>query len=627
MRKKLYISVLVFAAFGYMAGAQGFDPTVEVSRTYESTLKHTPKPVPDMAVPDSLLRFDLDFDYSVFDRPFKGTGDYKPYLLDLRPQPNAYRGKKLYLKAGLGYTLHPELDFVYSPELSGKTAINIYATHRSYFGKYKYKTDDFKVSDFSYQTIPSSNTASIQGFTPENIAASHVKDADWTGYDIYTKVGVNGTVGFSSANLYFNANYKGIQGKDGLKGSDYLVTSFNVLESMVGLNGNANNDLAYNIALSLNVGGEGSKALEKKLSIVHYGLDGSLMKKLEDSKIGLGVHFETSSYKGGAKVGNWHIAPRYLTEIDGFRLNLGLKIGSIIKSDNTWMGTPYSPHKSQIIYPDVHVAYEIIPGEMEFVASVTGGDNFYAYEQIKEIDHLALPRITDNGAEHVNVKAGLRGNALKVFRYDVSAGYRNVSNSVFYELEIPTVTTYSNGNPLFDSYTVYPYNVRKTCFHDLSEAYLNANLIYDSRPVYIEGNLHLKAPSVKIGNRSTEVYYTNLIFKPRKVTADIKAVYSWKSRIRGGVSVRFASKLEFDGESMSPTGLVSYNTQTMVNIQVKCKGYADGYVDLGLFGEYAVDRMVTVYGRINNLLDQKYYGNTIVPVSGLYATFGIIVNL
>lgn len=630
--KKVLAAIVVFAGFGFVAGAQ-IDPTVEVSRNYQSTLKLTPKPVPQMAVPDSLLRFDLDFDYSVFDRAFKGTGDFKPYLLDLQPRPDAYRGKKLYLKAGLGYTLHPELDFVYTPETGKNTEINIYATHRSYFGKYKYRVSDFKVSDYSVQTYNSGATVATD-ITPEDVAATHVKDRDWTGYDAYTKVGVNGAVAFSSSSLFFNANYKGIHGKDGMKnartGADNLVTSFNVLESLLGLSGTINDDFAYNVALSFNIGGESSKALEKKINLVHYGVDGSLVKNLTDSKIGLGFHFETSSYTGGAKVGNWHIAPRYLTDVDGFRLNIGLKIGSIIKSDYTWYGMPYSPHKSQIVYPDVHVACQIIEDEMEFYASATGGDNFFSLEQIKEVDHLSLPKITDNGVEHFNLKAGLRGNAFRVLRYDVSAGYRKVSSSVFYELERAQNIVYSGDSELFDSYTVLPYNIRKTCFHDLSEAYLNANLIYDSNPVYIEGNLNLKAPSVKIGKRSNEEYFANIIFKPRKVTAEIKAMYAWKSRIRGGISARFASKSEFDGESMTPGMLrYSFNTgaATMEKIQIKSKGYINGYVDLGINGEYTVDRMVTVYGRISNLLNQKYYSNTLVPVSGLYATLGIIVNM
>ena len=605
MRKKLYISVLVFAAFGYLAGAQGFDPTVEVSRTYESTLKHTPKPIPDMAVPDSLLRFDLDFDYSVFDRPFKGTGDYKPYLLDLRPQPNAYRGKKLYLKAGLGYTLHPELDFVYSPDAGKKSTVNIYASHRSYFGKNRYKTDDIKNVVFD-------NTDAGIYSQPELF----IKDAEWTGYNSFTKVGVNGTTGLSFGELFYNANYKGIHTKDGsvstLLGNDKTATSFNAIEALAGIRG-ASNGLTYNLGVSFSIGGDSyTNGPEKNLSYTAYGIDGGIGKQLDDSRVALDFHFQNSSYssKEKANLGNWYIAPRYIFETDGFRLNLGVKIGSIMHSDVMWYGLPFDPNKSQIIYPDAYLAYLINPGELEFYASATGGDNLTNYQQIKERDAFATPGMTDNSVEHINLRAGLRGNIGQAFRYDVSAGYRNVSGAVMYQFTIA--------------------NQRKTCFLKLSEPYLKANFVYDRKPLLLEGNLLVKGSSVTMPDRADDIkmlnMYNDLIAMPRKVTADVKALYYWKSRIVGGITLKAASRADVKGDVLYRY-TVDNATSTGTPHTTKCTGYFEGYLDLGLYGEYAVDRMVSVYGRLSNLLNQKYYGNTLVPVSGLYATFGLIINL
>lgn len=593
MRKKLYISVLVFAAFGYMAGAQGFDPTVEVSRTYESTLKHTPKPIPDMAVPDSLLRFDLDFDYSVFDRPFKGTGDYKPYLLDLRPQPNAYRGKKLYLKAGLGYTMHPELDFVYSPEAGKKSTVNIYANHRSYFGKNRYKSDDLK--------------------GVETDAGIFIHDADWTGFDSRTVIGVNGTTGLSFGELFYNANYKGIMTKDGSRAEvlhiDKTNTSFNALEALAGLRGRAG-EYNYSAALSFGIGGEHSNTWEKNLGYTSVGFNGSIGKKLDDSNIALDVHFENSSYTGHAKahLGSWYVAPRYIFETDGLRLNLGVKIGGIFNSDVNWLGAPLNPHKSQIIYPDAYLAYLINPGDLEFYASATGGDNLTNYQQIKERDHFALPGATDNSAERINLRAGLRGNINQAFRYDVSAGYRNVASSVMYMF--------------------FANNGRKTAFYNLSEPYLKATFVYDRKPLLLEGDIQVKGSSVDIGERDLLYAYNyvcDMIFKPRTITGSVKALYYWKSRITGGITARFASKANGEGFVYNATGVYT-DTGISGTIQ-NYTSYLNGYLDLGLYGEYAVDRMVSVYGRISNLLNQKYYGNTLVPVSGLYATIGLIINL
>ena len=66
--KKIYLSAVFFIALS--AGAQNLNPTVSVTRDYEGKLMEVHKPSMAMFVPDSLHRFDLDFDYSVFANPY-----------------------------------------------------------------------------------------------------------------------------------------------------------------------------------------------------------------------------------------------------------------------------------------------------------------------------------------------------------------------------------------------------------------------------------------------------------------------------------------------------------------------------------------------------------------------------
>lgn len=63
----LWASVLALVPL--TAGAQDLDPTVRVSRAYEGKLLEVHKPYYRMSVPDSVERFDLTFDYSVFELP------------------------------------------------------------------------------------------------------------------------------------------------------------------------------------------------------------------------------------------------------------------------------------------------------------------------------------------------------------------------------------------------------------------------------------------------------------------------------------------------------------------------------------------------------------------------------
>ena len=82
-----YAMILAAAMVSAVAAAQNLDPTVEVSRAYEGNLVEVHKPTLEMSVPDSVQRFRLDFDYSVFDSPYKGSYEFNPYMTSMRPAP------------------------------------------------------------------------------------------------------------------------------------------------------------------------------------------------------------------------------------------------------------------------------------------------------------------------------------------------------------------------------------------------------------------------------------------------------------------------------------------------------------------------------------------------------------
>ena len=135
-RIELYI-MPAFMLAALSASAQDIDPTVEVSRIYQGKMIEVHKPMIEMQVPDSVTRFDLDFDYSVFDNPYKGTYEFNPYVQNMKPQPDAGSGRRLFIKAGAGYPLHPVFDLVWSPGLKGRFRMSTYVTHRSYVGRYR----------------------------------------------------------------------------------------------------------------------------------------------------------------------------------------------------------------------------------------------------------------------------------------------------------------------------------------------------------------------------------------------------------------------------------------------------------------------------------------------------------
>ena len=114
------------------AFAQNLNPTVEVTNAYVREASGIEKPSQLREVPDSVLRFNLDFDYAVNETPYRGAYEFKPYLVQLRPQARPSQEGTLLLEAGVGYTLHPELNVVYTPVKTRNLRVNLRGGHHSY---------------------------------------------------------------------------------------------------------------------------------------------------------------------------------------------------------------------------------------------------------------------------------------------------------------------------------------------------------------------------------------------------------------------------------------------------------------------------------------------------------------
>lgn len=584
--KKIFIPAVLLLCIGTAVKAQNLNPTVEVHRTYESSLKFTPKPVPAMALPDSLLKFDLDFDYSVFDKPYAGTGEFNPYLLDLSIKPNTPKSRSMYLKVGAGFSLHPELEFVYSPASGGNTQINLFASHKSYIGKYKYRYDDFKAV-----------AAPSPGSTP-----IYVCDNSWTGYDAATSAGLNGRTGLGKgATLLFDAGYYGLMTNDNSAlhptENEKVKTSFNSFEASLGFRTRENAKVFFKLDASASVASDDVETLSDKVDIFSIGVDGSVSSRRTDHSMVIDFHYERDAYSGLFNDYNAQMAyvtPRYVAVKNGFRINLGVRFSYISASD---LPGASKPHDSQFIYPDAHISYELVKDHADFFADVTGGDRLASYRKFKRENHFFNPMLfsdyaplSGNSVEHINVAAGLRGNIGAAFRYEVLGGYRVVSDALFYGF--------------------YAYTMKTLVYDDMKEPYAMASFSYDRKPLLVEGNLSYRATSPdSFASSEDGSTFGKMLVKPRSFRFDGRALYYWKSRVCAGITANYASKAE------SLTFIEAY------------KPYLGSYLDLGLYGEYYLDRKTGVYAKVGNLLNSKIYDDYLMPRSGMYLTVGLIVKM
>ena len=64
--KNKYLTVIACVALGAPLAAQNINQSVQVTNDYVTRFADFQKQGPALQVPDSLFRFDYDFDYSVF---------------------------------------------------------------------------------------------------------------------------------------------------------------------------------------------------------------------------------------------------------------------------------------------------------------------------------------------------------------------------------------------------------------------------------------------------------------------------------------------------------------------------------------------------------------------------------
>ena len=210
------------------ASAQNINQSVEVSNDFESVMREARKIDVEMSVPDSLLSFDYSFDYSVFESPYKGAYEFSPYSIQVTPEASRYDGHKLYLRAGAGFLLHPELDAVYAPKMGKNSAGSIYARGDGYV-----QADGHDLSaDFGFENrwVLSKSVAEIGG------VYRGVFTEDSYGSINYNSFAVNaGIRSLSSASLfYYDVNLGFRHGSEGFYQAGAQRENFLNLDGSIG---------------------------------------------------------------------------------------------------------------------------------------------------------------------------------------------------------------------------------------------------------------------------------------------------------------------------------------------------------------------------------------------------------
>ncbi len=589
--KKVYAvsaALLMSAAASF---GQNFNPTVEVTNTYQGNASEAHKPLLEMNVPDSLLHFDLDFDYEVFEKPYQGAYSFKPYMLNMRPAKDAWRGRKLYLKAGAGYAFHPQVDFVYSPEMKGPFQMSVYASHKSYFGDY-------------HKVGPA--------LEEDGIFRLKKTGGRFSGHDALTSAGFDGLYCWDKAIMSFGAGYYGLAAQDTVLSRSYNALDFNARvrsnndsESYflydIGLRGRLANDGLDYKSFAFPDGAETDRQNESWVFL--DGLAGPVMDSRRSVLVGFEA--ESASYRGfyGGNIGRIALIPSYRLKSGRWNLGLGVRFEYVFRNDAKDYFRKMTGDVGQIVYPDAHVSFAA--GEsVSLYADATGGSRVNTYSsQISGNHHLnhsflavpeyeALTPLVDNTVEKLNAKIGVRGNVASSLQFDVNGGVGLYGNALMES------GVFAADGRLLPSLT----------YSDINLVYADVLLGWNSSRVMVDADFRYR--SVSFPGKDAK----NRGFALPKYSGGLRAVYNLTSRLYAGLAVEASSWREGWCESEEvPAG--------------DAKVRVPGHVDLGLNCGYKFNRKLELWLESGNLLCQTIQRNPFYAEKGLWVTAGVTINL
>jgi hypothetical protein len=586
MRRYIIIASALLACAA--ASAQNLNPTVQVTNDYEGKLMEVNKRNVPMALPDSLLKFDWNFNYEVFDNPYRGAYEFSPYRIDMKPDPTRRDNGSFYLRAGAGYSLHPEAQLVFTPATKGRFGISIYDDFKGYTGLYHEISATRGTGDYLIGPV-----------------------GDYKGFDFANRLGT--TLRYDAASTVVTL--------DG--GFDFLRTKELLFEGNKALGGSAvlrarsidASDFSYDFSLGWN--GLKNTPLESVYSsktVQSYkendlGMDAVLGYRLAENhavRFGTSWHhiiFDESQDKR-AVADRVDIVPSYRFVEDGFSVSVGIRFADV------WRDSEYevADYKGRKLYPDFRLSYEAMPDKLVLSAKVVGGQTFNTYSSYLKGNHH-LPQmaskeyfgtIGDATVNTFDAGIGVSGRVRSIFQYGAEVGYARYYNAPMVGVGV----TYTSPSIESSSIVEVFFPVVNMMNYDLLYADLNGVLGTDR--VDASARVRLQK-SIK---PEMEKGFFAVTLPVVSGSADL--VYNWNRRVFAGLSAEWMSARE--GEDLYS----SYGSFTDCHVP--------GWIDLGVTAEFKASNRFSFWAEGRNLLNQTVMRNFMIAEKGPYVTAGICLN-
>ena len=538
MKKNILSVAFLILAFNVsFLNAQTIDPTVVVSRDFDVKMMEIRKPDLPTDVADSLQRFDISFDYSIFNRPYLDLYEFSPYqsaqLKEITPRKNPF----VYARIGTQYPLLPSAELYLQAVSKGGFYASLYGRHNSFWGNVPSAQNDYEVASDRMKNI----------------------------------VGGNMKYAWNTGEVLFDANYNYDRYK-----FDYGVRSADHDNRELNLSMNLNSAYRDDDSIYYRLGvlyrhSEKYLTMQDTLPIVDTIGGGQLKENLlkvtgsvgttfDVHRVYIDMDIEYASYSGTKDhtAGIVEFSPIYEYKKGKFFGKIGVKFGSIYginTEDNTQEDDQPRDHESisSNIFPDVDARLELSPKTLWLHAVVGGGNELNAFSSLTNLCPLIGPKSQLNFASRpLDAKFSFETVIRSRIAFNAYSSFTVYRNKMIFT---PVI---SGGEP----YSIVPeyFNVNKLTF--------GLETFWKSKDVTTGGEFKYNRYS-----SPDSLSTTNL----PKFTGHVYLRYNWRERIVAQVDCNYTSSVSGDKYGVYSVPAiwdldVHVNFVLSKNLAVFCKG-------------------------------------------------------
>lgn len=477
MKKRIFL--LTALLLPLQVFAQDIDTSVEVTNDFSSTTSDATKISIPPAFPDSLKRFDMSFDYEVFQTPYKGAYDFTPYTIRIVPLASQKRRGTFFARAGAGYSFHPELEAVYCPDLGEKFSLSLVQNFEGYMGRY-------------------------HGYDRDLSASGKI-----SGRDLSENFAVQGGAHLGASTLSFGASYEGIYANlgDFLSGGpwhDFGAGARLLSDPM------SQDFFSYDVSALYDYSIEYGNASALRQS--NFALKGTLEPSTgSPTRFVTDFASQSTLYYGlfDSAAYSMDVNPKALMEFGVLKLSAGATLSYVYTTENNHFW----------IYPDLKADVSLLSGGLDIFAGVGGGDRINSYSSLKRQEHFFHYEEGFSGVgyrrDRYDAFAGVSGSLFSRFQYNLTAGHKAVSDAPLYAVSSSA-----------DRFSV--------AFRDYNLTYLDASLFFQSEALSIDALVKIEHSDIAAN--------LNDVFSLPLARVRLHGEYNIRHRIFVGASFDSCSK-------------------------------------------------------------------------------------